>query len=273
MPDPKLDAIGRWSEIKLDIIRDYACEYTKILSKQKFIKRFVYVDAFAGAGKHVSKASGDFVAGSPANALNVTPSFSEYHFIDLDESRVGLLEELAQQRPNVHVYHGDCNKVLLSDVFPRCEWGDYARALCLLDPYKLIVDWEVLATAGSMKSVEIFYNFMIMDANMNMLLKNPDKAAPAQLARLDKVWGDGTWRDVAYSSSGGLFPDIEMKQSNERIAEAFRTRLRDVAGFQYVPAPIAMRNSTGAIVYYLYFASNKPVAEKIVKHIFKKHGG
>jgi hypothetical protein len=32
-----------------------------------------------------------------------------------------------------------------------------------------------------------------------------------------------------------------------------------------------MRNSTGAVVYYLYFASQKPVADKIVANIFKKY--
>lgn len=52
--------------------------------------------------------------------------------------------------------------------------------------------------------------------------------------------------------------------------EAFRKRLRDVAGFAHVPRPVAMRNTQNAIVYYLFFASQKPVARKIVEHIFRK---
>jgi len=32
-----------------------------------------------------------------------------------------------------------------------------------------------------------------------------------------------------------------------------------------------MRNSTGAVVYYLFFASPKPVAERIVTSIFDKY--
>ena len=47
----KFDEIGYWSEIKLEIINDYAKEYMKILSKQNFLKP-IYVDAFSGAGKH-----------------------------------------------------------------------------------------------------------------------------------------------------------------------------------------------------------------------------
>jgi len=32
-----------------------------------------------------------------------------------------------------------------------------------------------------------------------------------------------------------------------------------------------MRNSKGAIVYYLFFAAQKPVAEGIVRDIFNKY--
>jgi len=47
--------------------------------------------------------------------------------------------------------------------------------------------------------------------------------------------------------------------------------LKNVAGFAEVPEPLPMRNSTGAIVYYLFFASQKPVALKIVKDILEKY--
>ena len=47
--------------------------------------------------------------------------------------------------------------------------------------------------------------------------------------------------------------------------------LKKVAGFQHVPEPIPMRNTKGAIVYYLFFASPKPVAAKIVTDIFEKY--
>jgi hypothetical protein len=47
--------------------------------------------------------------------------------------------------------------------------------------------------------------------------------------------------------------------------------LRKVAGFQFVPEPLPMKNSTNAVVYYLFFASQKPVAQKIIDAIFKKY--
>jgi hypothetical protein len=58
---------------------------------------------------------------------------------------------------------------------------------------------------------------------------------------------------------------------NEQIGAAFRNRLKTVAGFGFVPDPRPMRNSRNTVVYYLFFASPKAVAEKIITDIFNKY--
>jgi hypothetical protein len=68
-----------------------------------------------------------------------------------------------------------------------------------------------------------------------------------------------------------LFKERLDKATNTEVAEAFRERLREAAGFRNVPEPLAMRNSQGAIVYYLFFASQKAVANDIVEQVFKKY--
>ena len=267
----KYDEIGYWSEIKLDIVRKYATAYSTVMNAQTRIKKHVYIDAFAGAGRHVSKRTGDFVLGSPLNALAVHPSFREFHLIDLDGGKAAELRRSVGDREDVFVYEEDANSCLLEKVFLHCRYEDYSRGLCLLDPYKLNVDWKVLQTAGNMKSIEIFYNFMIMDANMNVLWHHPDKVAPNQVQRLDKVWGDRSWRDAAYRTIPTLFGDKEEKTENEAVAEAFRKRLQDVAGFKYVPQPMPMRNEQGSVVYYLYFASPNKTGAGIVGDIFNAY--
>jgi hypothetical protein len=83
--------------------------------------------------------------------------------------------------------------------------------------------------------------------------------------------GDESWRSVAYKSEATLFGLEDVKAPNEAIAEAFQKRLKEVAGFAYVPEPLPMRNSNNAIVYYLFFASAKKTAQKIVNFIFDKY--
>jgi three-Cys-motif partner protein len=265
----QFDEIGYWSEVKLDIVKEYAAAYSRILTAQRRL-RHVYIDAFAGAGLHRSKTREACIPGSPVNALQVQPPFREYHFIDLKPEKVNFLHRLVGQRSDVRIYPGDCNAILLQQIFPRVRYEDYRRGLCLLDPYGLHLRWEVMAVAGRLRSVELFLNFPVADINRNVLWRHPEGVDPADIARMDAFWGDASWRDIAYTTEGNLFGWAE-KVDNETVAEAFRDRLRTVAGFAYVPKPVPMRNSNNAIVYYLFFAAQKPLAAHIVEAIFAKY--
>ena len=266
---PQLDRIGYWSEIKLVIIREYARAYSSILSAQKQPQlHHVYIEGFAGAGVHRSKASEEFILGSLLNALNVRPPFREYHLIDIKQEKIDQSRRLIGNRRDVFLYQGDCNKVLLEDVFPKVKFEKYRRGLCILDPYGMNLEWKVLFTAGHMRTLDVFLNFPVMGINRNALRRDPENVDDLQKKRMTAAWGDHSWLDVAYSQDLFGKPD---KLSNETIAEAFRTRLREVAGFARVPKPIPMRNSKGAIVYYLFFASQKDTAEHIVREIFRKY--
>jgi three-Cys-motif partner protein len=128
---------------------------------------------------------------------------------------------------------------------------------------------EVIFQAGQLGTIDMFLNFPVMDMNRNVLWRNPDKVSVERLTRMNNFWG-GDWKDAAYTTERSLFGEPE-KESNEAVAEAFRKRLLNVAKFKNVPDPIPMRNTKGAIVYYLFFASQADVAEKIVTDIFTKY--
>src|SRR6185369_4874473 len=100
----KYDEIGYWSEIKLDIVREYAQVYSTIMNKQPAIRKHIYIDAFAGAGRHVSKATKEYVKGSPLNALLIEPPFSEFHLIDLNGDKTAELRRVVGARPNIKIY-------------------------------------------------------------------------------------------------------------------------------------------------------------------------
>lgn len=264
----KLDEIGEWSELKLDILKKYAGAYCTILKARRLHP--IYIDGFAGAGVHVRKNTKELVPGSPLNALRIQPQFDQHHWIDLDESKVAALKRQTAGLKHVHIYGGDANKILLDEVFPKISFEKFERALCILDPYGLHLNWEVINTAAKMGTVEIFLNFPMLDMNRNVLLWEPTNASQDDVTRMNALWGDESWRNVAYSTTGNLFGWLE-KQPNEVIAEAFRERLQSVAGFRYVPEPVPMKNSKSAILYYLFFAAQKETAENVVLDILKKH--
>jgi three-Cys-motif partner protein len=269
----RYDEVGEWSELKLEIVRKYAKAYSEILTKHRL--HHAYIDGFAGAGQHISKRTKQMIPGSPLNALNVEPPFNSYYLIDLDASRVGELRELTADRKNVQVFGGDANSILLSQVFPNVRFEEYRRALCVLDPYGLHLNWTVIKAAADLSTIEVFLNFPVADMNRNVLWRS-EGASEHNIQRMNAFWGDDSWRSAAYTSTPNLFGDLETeKQPNEVIADAFRERLRTVAGFKHVPEPAPMRNSVGAVVYCLFFAAHQPAADKIVTDIldgYRKRG-
>jgi len=160
----------------------------------------------------------------------------------------------------------------LTKVFPRSDYDQYKRALCLLDPYNIDLTWEVIEAAGKARSIEIFMNFMIMDINRNAMRRNPEKSVVSKVSQMTRLWGDETWRDAGYDMIPTLFEtEVPQKVSNERFAEAFRQRLIKKAGFKFVPKPMPMKTKNNSVIYYLFFASQKEAGMDIVNDIFNTY--
>lgn len=267
-----IDSIGQWSEIKLTIIQKYAEAYSKVLgyNRNKINFHPVYIDAFAGPGIHKSKITGEKISGSPLNALQANPGFEEFHFIDIDRDKIEELTKLCTGRKNVHIYQGDCNEVLVRDIFPKIKYEDFKRALCLLDPYGMQLKWSTIMAASKAKTVELFINFPTEGMNRNVLLRDTEKIIhPNKIKSMTELWGDDSWKRIAYTSAP-LLEEITVKEDNITIAKAYAKRLKDIAGFEFVtePKPMMDRNR---VIYYLIFMSHNETAKKIATDIMRKY--
>jgi len=273
----KFDNIGVWSEIKLDIIKEYANAFTRIMKKQDWCKGYVYIDAFAGAGVHISRRTGEFIPGSPLNALEIENPFTEYHFIDIDKIKAEALENLTCETPNISIYPEDCNESLVRKIFPSLQYKSKKRALCILDPYGLHLYWETILEAAKLRTTEIFLNFPIMDMNRNVLHKDLLSADPEQIERMNRFCGSEEWQEILYKEDMqmSLFGDTyrtKIVDSNIKLGDWFRVeRLKKAAGFKFVPAPVLMRNSKGGPLFFLFFASHNETGKTIVSDIFSKY--
>lgn len=261
------DELGSWSINKLDIVQKYAIAYGKIINGYRLHP--IYIDGFAGSGHNVARATGETIEGSPLLVLDVKPGFEEYHFIDVDGDKLDELKSATRGRSDVFFYNEDANQALLR-IIPTVTYSGFKRALCVLDPYGLDVDWQVLVAAAQQKTIEIFFNFSIMDMNRNILRHNRDSVSQSQYDRMMRAWGDASWEQELFSAHDSLFGDLE-KVNNWTVARAFQRRLHDVAGFAYVPDPVCMKNSKNAGLYYWFFASQNSTGAKIAKDIFKRY--
>ena len=177
-----------------------------------------------------------------------------------------MLRAAVGDHADVFLYNEDANEALLR-IIPTVKYSEFKRALCVLDPYGLDLDWKVLVAAAKQGTVEIFFNFSIMDINRNILRRDHDMINQKQYDRMMRAWGDDSWQRELFSTDDNLFGEPE-KVNNWTIAEAFRRHLHDVAGFAYVPEPVAMKNSKNAVLYFWFFASQNPTGAKIAKDIF-----
>lgn len=268
------DDIGYWSATKLDILEKYARAYSTIMSARGL--HHVYIDGFASSGIHRSREDGALIPGSPLVALGIKPAFKELFFIDLDGDKTSQLGQFPEirNRADVHILQGNCNEILLRDVFPQVRYEDFRRGLCLLDPYGLQLDWEVIQAAGHSGTIDLFINFPVMDINRNALWRAASRTPAQGRSRMNAFWGDDSWESVAYREQADLFGGSDrLKLPNSAIVRGFRDRLQRIARFAYVPEPIPMKNHKNADLYYLFFASQKPVASDIVQDIFRMHKG
>jgi three-Cys-motif partner protein len=172
---------------------------------------------------HVSKKDGAQIEGSPARALKISPPFDGYHFIDLNPAKAEHLRKTVGDRPNVHVHTGDANKILTGELLPTIQYDKFTRGLVLLDPYGLHLDWEVIRQAGQSKAVDMFLNFPVMDMNRNAIWKDAGNAPVEGIERMNKFWGDESWKQAAYAESkqANLFGPEIVKQGNDAIINAF----------------------------------------------------
>jgi len=229
----------------------------------------------------MSRTSKEYVLGSPLNALLIEKPFREYYLVDLDGNKMdhlqalvhGVCDEIGPVKPTIEFFRGDCNNVLLKDIFPRLLRNGNMRALCILDPYKLNFNWHVVMTAGLSKQIELFINFPLMDIERNLLRHEFKKVKDEDKARMNEFWGDDSWKLRIFGESNDLFGETSEAKSNSstRLVEAYNGRLQKLAGFEFVAKPLAMRNSKNAIVYYLYFASPNRTGLQIVTDIFDRY--
>lgn len=283
---------GKWTNEKLERVRKYLAAYVTIMSKQKF--RFAYIDAFAGTGYRnlragpknqqllfpelAAKESQQFLAGSVRLALEVTPRFTKYIFIEIEGRRHIELEKIKLDFPalkdDITIIHGEANSYL-QDLCRNYRW-DRNRAVLFLDPYGMQVTWETRKAISATKAIDLWILFPLGVA-VNRLLKRNGRLFPKTKVRLDALFGLDDWYNAFYQESDidDLFSQeiqIQKIARFDSIAQYFVRRLKSIfAGVAENPLPLY--NSTNNPLYLLCFACGnergKLTALKIAQDILR----
>ena len=279
---------GAWTEIKLEILKNYLNFYTKALQDKNF--ELLYIDAFAGTGNRTEilpsapifgqeeqKISLD---GSARIALNLDKKFDRYLFIENNQKRIDELKKIRAEFPDTYIkiVNADANKII-TDLANKPIWeSNNFRGVIFIDPYGLEVSWETLEAIAKTKSFDIWYLFPISGV-CRQAAKDYSKMEEYKKDALDKIFGTRNWQEAFYEEKHqpGLF---ETKESTERkvtikqIEDWVSNKLKTI--FTHVSKPVSLP-ATGSQLYSLYFCISNPshkavgLATKVANHILKAH--
>jgi three-Cys-motif partner protein len=283
---------GDWTSRKLSILTKYLAAYTTALKDRPFRK--AYIDAFAGTGyrtrrdQHSGSGSPLFpdlaapapqalLDGSARMALQVTPRFDRYIFIESDPDRCAQLATLKDEFPDlakdIRINTADANEEIQK--LCRMNWKE-RRAVLFLDPYGMQVEWPTIAAVASTKAIDMWLLFPL-GVGVNRLLTKSGEIPPSWRHRLDMLLGTANWYDEFYTveTTPTLFGDAEQritKAATETIGRYFNQRLKTVfAGVSENPA--VLRNSKNCPLYLLCFAAGNargaPIAMRIADSLLK----
>jgi three-Cys-motif partner protein len=291
----ELPEVGPWARDKLERLRKYLSEYTKILRSQSWVRGYVYVDAFAGSGRvrvrptqsddptndifdlgrefRADEGAREVLDGSPGVALATEPPFTHYVFLDRDPERVAMLESLQNEykgRRSIVIRKGDCNNYLNERLIknPQINWREW-RGVVFLDPFGMQVPWRTLVGLASTRAIEIFLNFPVGMSIQRLLMRN-GKFTERQRRKLDEYFGDPGWFDIVYPKSLGLFGPQQAKAADAeaRLVNWYRERLR--SAFGYVSSAYLVRNSRRGHLYFLIFAGPNKTGARIADYILSE---
>ena len=210
------DSTGR----KLDVIGEYLSMYQKALSSTSL--KTIYVDGFAGTGEiPLSEHKDDWfdeevqtvIAGSAQRALDVSPPFDRYVFIDKRKRCIEALKRKFSSHSNtarVDCRVGDAN----AQIQQLCgdETWRFQRGVVLLDPFGSQVDWATIEAIAATEALDLWYLFPAGLSVFRQISKD-GTVDPTHEPSLTRILGTEAWKTAF------LKPSLQTDLFNEPAAQ------------------------------------------------------
>ena len=256
---------------KIAILRNYLARYYRILGRSSR-QTLLYIDGFAGPDEYTNEAHG-----SPTTALTeIAQAISELgnnwmagsvHCVFI-EQRQDRFEHLKMQvrkfpiHPKLHIHLYNSSFVEGLQNIKRevsSPFNSHDPLFVFIDPFGATgVPFEIIAEILVSPSSEVLIN---LDADGIARIFQAGESANAT-AILNEVFGDNSWHDV-------LHRHYSNSRLGEEVLALYKQKLRSLSGVKYV-FPFEMCSQSGALNYYLVFASKHPRGLIKMKEAMKK---
>lgn len=267
--------------------------YQKALSNTNL--RTLYIDGFAGSGEVplADHEEGMFdedvrsvLVGSADRALNVSPPFSRYVFIDNRKKCIDELSGKFTDRQNigrVNFIHGDAN-LKIQGLCANEQWLTQ-RGVVLLDPFGSQVEWATIEAIANTKSLDLWYLFPA-GVGVFRQIGNAGTVHSSHGKAITRIFGTEDWKTAFLkpSQQEDLFGESSRHEKNvtpESAAQFMIERLKSVFKGGVLDEMIPLGKHSYPSFYLLFAWGNpspkaKTLANKLskaaVKATDRKHG-
>lgn len=271
---------GFWTQAKLDVLREYLGFYAAAMSKQTWCK-LVYIDAFAGTGRCMIKTADGgerIIDGSAKIALDCSPAFDAYRFIESNKVHQAELQQLIDSHPNGHMAKIAPRQAadMLPSILLGYDWRKH-RGVLFLDPFGLQCDYSLLKQIANTKALDVFF-LVSLSGLYRQAAINAQNIDAGKANILTNFLGTDEWKNEIYTTSpqDDLFdaPAVTRERGWQAILQFTTRRLRGL--FPHVGEPNLMSMANGAPMFALYFAVCNPsppalaLAKRVSQDILSK---
>jgi len=221
---------------KLQMLKYYLEIFSEAM-KDKYSCRN-YLDLFCGPGLCRDRENGNEMFGSPSIALELKSPFTDYVFVDSSEQTFDILRKrcqksIAASRPVIKFINVDANNDI--DKVHNHLQELNSITVAFIDPNGLDIHWDTIRRLSKSPHLDIIINYALMDLKRN---KNNYRAGNE---KANLFFGGPDW------------PDNKFKRLS-----FYKEKLKSL-GFTAVEddgeTMAGIKSPTGAIIYYLIYAS------------------
>ena len=257
---------------KLHYLKRYIDIFETSMYKKPWHKRH-YIDLFAGPGKCSVERTHCFYLGSPLLALTTKHPFTDYFFVDMDPANVEALKQRCSISPlsgHITFINDDSNTVVgrivddIKEADRKRRVGTWSSLnLAFLDPEGLELQWTTVAALAMIPKMDLIIHYpeMGLTRNFDQFVKT-NKDTP-----IDLFFGDFEWRDIYAKHLVGGTAAVHRKlidHYEEKLAGFGYVEVKEIYESGNMPQ---IRNTKGAPLYRLLFASKNPLGNDFWKKV------
>ena len=146
-----------------------------------------------------------------------------------------------------------------------------------LDPFATEVEWATIKKIASFEALDTWILFPTSAiARMLPLKREPDSISLEWVNRLNRIYGDESWRDLySINPQRSLFGDAEQQRQEgiDRLIETYKSKLDQLLGDRFLKRSRTLKNSKNSALFEFLFCVGNPEgidpAMGIAEHILK----